>query len=102
MSPWLPFEAKEMLKSGRSCTGSQAECSLAVQSVITANGRHKVPFPELVIEGKPNWRDLDVRRAQGMAGMLAAQINASCAAACASMRSAPCYLSRNAVILSKK
>ncbi|KAK9830686.1 hypothetical protein WJX74_002706 [Apatococcus lobatus] len=53
------------------------------QGVITANGRHKVPFPELVVADKPDWRQHDARRAQGMAGMLAAQISAACAAACA-------------------
>ncbi|KAK9847649.1 hypothetical protein WJX84_001663, partial [Apatococcus fuscideae] len=54
------------------------------QSVIAANGRHKVPFPELVVADKPDWRQQDARRAQGMAGMLAAQISAACAAASAS------------------
>ena len=54
-----------------------------MQSVITANGRHKVPFPELVVGDKPGWRQQDERRAQGLAGMLAAQISAACAAASA-------------------
>lgn len=54
-----------------------------MQGVITANGRHKVPFPELVVADKPDWRQQDARRAQGMAGMLAAQISAACAAASA-------------------
>lgn len=61
-----------------------------VQSVITANGRHKVPFPELVVADKPGWRQQDERRAQGLAGMLAAQISAACAAASAGAR--PCRI----------